>query len=151
MRPQRNLFDAVATGLATILGAGIFSVIAPAAWVAGPALLVSFSIAASIALCNALSSAQLASAFPRSGGTYEFGRQVLGSWWGYLAGWMFLVANTVGPGVIALAFGDYLHDAFSAIPARLAAVMAALTITAINAGIRRSARIRNRFNLNDKR
>jgi len=76
-RPQLNLFDAVATGLAAILGAGIFSVIAPAAGIAGPALLVSFSIAASIALCNALSSSQLASAFPRSGGTYEVGRQVL--------------------------------------------------------------------------
>jgi len=35
---------------------------------------------------------------------YEVGRQVLGHWWGYLAGWMFLVANTVGTGVIALAF-----------------------------------------------
>ena len=69
LRPQLNLFDAVATGLAAILGAGIFSVIAPAAGVAGPALLVSFSIAASIAFCNALSSAQLASAFPHSGGT----------------------------------------------------------------------------------
>jgi membrane protein implicated in regulation of membrane protease activity len=42
--------------VAAILGAGIFSVISPAAGIAGPALLVSFSIAASIALCNALSS-----------------------------------------------------------------------------------------------
>jgi len=55
---------------------------------------------------------------------------------------MFLVANTAGPGVIALAFGDYLHGAFSAIPARLAAIMAALTVTAINAaGIRRSVHV----------
>jgi APA family basic amino acid/polyamine antiporter len=142
LRPQLNLFDAVATGLAAILGAGIFSVIAPAAGIAGPALLVSFSIAASIALCNALSSAQLASAFPRSGGTYEFGRQVLGPWWGYLAGWMFLVANTVGPGVIALAFGYYLHGVFNAIPPRLAAIVAVLIVTAINAaGIRRSVHV----------
>ncbi len=142
LRPQLNLFDAVSTGLAAILGAGIFSVIAPAAGIAGPALLVSFLIASLIALCNALSSAQLASVFPRSGGTYEFGRQVLGPWWGYLAGWMFLVANTVGPGVIALAFGEYLHGAFSVIPTRLAAIVAALTVTAINAaGIRRSVHV----------
>jgi basic amino acid/polyamine antiporter, APA family len=63
LRPQLNLFDAVATGLAAILGAGIFSVIAPAAGIAGPAFLASLSIAALIALCNALSSAQLASIF----------------------------------------------------------------------------------------
>ena len=105
LKPQLSLFDAVAAGLAAILGAGIFSIIAPAAALAGPALLVSFVIAAFVALCNALSSVQLAAAFPRSGGTYEFGRRMLGGWWlGFTAGWMFLVANTVGPGVSALAF-----------------------------------------------
>ena len=142
LRPQLNLFDAVATGLAAILGAGIFSVIAPAAGIAGPAFLISLSIAALIALCNALSSAQLASVFPRSGGTYEFGRQVLGPWWGYLAGWMFLVANTVGPGVIAVTFGYYLHGVFNTVPPRLAAVLIVLIVTAINAaGIRRSVHV----------
>ena len=50
LRPHLNLFYAVATGLAAILGAGIFSVNAPAAGIAGPALLVSFSIAASLAV-----------------------------------------------------------------------------------------------------
>jgi amino acid transporter len=55
---------------------------------------------------------------------------------------MFLVANTIGPGVIALTFGYYLHGVFNEIPARLAAIMAALTITAINAaGIRRSVHV----------
>jgi basic amino acid/polyamine antiporter, APA family len=142
LRPQLNLFDAVATGLAAILGAGIFSVIAPAAGIAGPAFLASLSIAALIALCNALSSAQLASIFPRSGGTYEFGRQVLGPWWGYLAGWMFLIANTVGPGVIALTFGYYLHGVLNTVPPRVAAVLIVLVVTAINAaGIRRSVHV----------
>jgi APA family basic amino acid/polyamine antiporter len=84
--PSEWLKDTVATGLAAILGAGIFSVIAPALGIDGPALLVSFSIADSIALCNALSSTQLASAFPLAGGTYEFGRRVLGSWWDYWLG-----------------------------------------------------------------
>jgi len=136
------MFDAVATGLAAILGAGIFAVIAPAAKIAGPALLVSFVIGAFVALCNALSSAQLAVVFPRSGGTYEFGRRMLGPWWGFSAGWMFLVANTVGPGAIALAFGGYLNAAVSVVPARTAAVVAALVMTMLNAGgIRRSVRV----------
>jgi APA family basic amino acid/polyamine antiporter len=139
LRPQLRLFDAVATGLAAILGAGIFAVIAPAASIAGPALLVSLAIAAFVALCNALSSTQLAVVFPRSGGTYEFGRRMLGPWWGFAAGWMFLTANTVGPGVIALAFGGYLHAALPGIPIRFAAVAAALVMTMLNAsGIRRS-------------
>jgi APA family basic amino acid/polyamine antiporter len=142
LRPQLRFFDAVATGLAAILGAGIFAVIAPAAKIAGPALLVSFAIGAFVALCNALSSTQLAVIFPRSGGTYEFGRRMMGPWWGFSAGWMFLVANTVGPGAIALAFGGYLNAAVGFVPPRTAAVVAALGMTMLNsAGIRRSVRV----------
>lgn len=141
LKPQLSLFDAVATGLAAILGAGIFTVIAPAAALAGPALLVSFCIAAFVAFCNALSSVQLAAAFPRSGGTYEFGRQMLSPWWGYTAGWMFLVANTVGLGVSALAFGSYLHAVWPIISDRAAAIAAATVMTLLDAvGIRRSVR-----------
>jgi APA family basic amino acid/polyamine antiporter len=135
------MFDAVATGLAAILGAGIFAVIAPAAGIAGPALIISLCIAAFVALCNVLSSTQLAAVLPRTGGTYEFGRRLMGHWWGYSAGWMFLVANTVGPGVIALAFGGYLHAAWGVVPVRAAAVLATLAMTGLNAvGIRRSVK-----------
>jgi len=142
LRPQLKFFDAVATGLAAILGAGIFAVIAPAAKIAGPALLVSLAIGAFVALCNALSSAQLAAVLPRTGGTYAFGRRMMGPWWGFSAGWMFLVANTVGPGAIALAFGGYLNAVVGSVPARDAAVAAALAMTALNAaGIRRSVRV----------
>ena len=139
LRPQLNLLDAVSTGLAAILGAGIFAVIAPAAGIAGPALLISLLIAGFVALCNALSSAQLAAVLPRTGGTYEFGKRMLGNWYGFSAGWMFLVANTLGPGVIALAFGSYLHAIVGIIPVRVASVGAAISMTLINAfGIRRS-------------
>lgn len=142
LRPQLGMFDAVSTGLAAILGAGIFAVIAPAAGIAGPALLVSLIIASFVAFCNALSSTQLAAVFPRSGGTYEFGRRMLGSWWGFAAGWMFLTANTVGPGVTALAFGGYVQAVWGAVPAREAAVAAALVMMMLNAaGIRRSVRV----------
>ena len=142
LKPQLSLFEAIATGLAAILGAGIFAIIAPTAGLAGPAILVSFCIAAFVALCNALSSIQLAAAFPRSGGTYEFGRRMLGERWGYITGWMFLVANTVGPGVSALAFGSYLHAVWPVIPERIAAIGIAAVIIALDAGgIRRSVRV----------
>jgi APA family basic amino acid/polyamine antiporter len=55
---------------------------------------------------------------------------------------MFLVANTVGPGAIALAFGGYLNAAVGIVPVRTAAVIAALAMTMLNAaGIRRSVRV----------
>ena len=141
LRPQLHLYDAVATGLAAILGAGIFAVIAPAAGLAGPAILVSLLIAAAVAFCNAMSSVQLARVLPRTGGTYRFANQMLGPWWGFIAGWMFVAANSIGPGVIAIAFGGYAHAAEPAIDARVAAVVMAVAICTINAsGIRRSTR-----------
>ena len=55
---------------------------------------------------------------------------------------MFLTANTVGPGVIALAFGYYFHAVWVVVPARTAAVVAALVMTMLNAaGIRRSVHV----------
>jgi APA family basic amino acid/polyamine antiporter len=80
LRPQLGMFDAISTGLAAILGARIFAVIAPAAGIAGPALLISLVIGAFVVFCNALSSNQLAAVFPRSGSTDEFGRNMLGPW-----------------------------------------------------------------------
>jgi len=142
LRPQLHLYDAVATGLAAILGAGIFAVIAPAAGIAGPALLISLVLAALVAFCNAMSSTQLARILPRTGGTYQFGGRMLGPWWGFIAGWMFITANSLGPGVIAIAFGGYLHAAWPQIPVRTAAVAIAIAVTLINAaGIKRSVRI----------
>ena len=63
-----------------MIGAGVFSVFAPAATSAGAGLLVGLVIAAVVAYCNATASAQ----YPTSGGTYVYGRERLG---GGLASW----------------------------------------------------------------
>ena len=89
--------DAVVVGLSAMLGAGVFVAFAPAAQAAGRGLLIGLGIAAVVAFCNAVASAQLASSYPASGGTYLFGREVLGPWWGFLAG-VERVAATRGDG-----------------------------------------------------
>ena len=76
--------DAVLIGLGSMIGAGVFSVFAPAATSAGAGLLVGLVIAAVVAYCNATASAQLAAQYPTSGGTYVYGRERLG---GGLASW----------------------------------------------------------------
>ena len=60
-----------------------------------------------IAFCNAVASAQLASSYPSSGGTYLFGREVLGPWWGFLAGWGFVVGKTASCAAMAMTFAAY--------------------------------------------
>lgn len=77
-----------------MIGAGIFTALAPAAAAAGGGLLVGLSVAAVVAYCNATSSARLAARYPESGGTYVYGRERLGPFWGYLAGWGFVAGKT---------------------------------------------------------
>ena len=74
-----------------MLGAGVFAAFSPAAAAAGAGLLIGLAVAALVAYCNATASAQLAAQYPTSGGTYIYGRERLGPWWGFLAGWGFVV------------------------------------------------------------
>ncbi len=99
--------DAVVVGLSAMLGAGVFVAFTPAAAAAGSGLVVALGVAAVIAFCNAVASAQLASSYPASGGTYLFGREVLGPWWGFLAGWGFVVGKTASCAAMAMTFAAY--------------------------------------------
>src|SRR6478752_1528880 len=102
-----GLGDAVVIGLGSMIGAGVFAAYGPAARAAGAGLLVGPALAAVVAYCNATASAQLAAAYPRAGGTYLYGREVLGDWWGFLAGWGFVVGKTASCAAMALTFAAY--------------------------------------------
>jgi APA family basic amino acid/polyamine antiporter len=129
-------FDAVTIGLGSMLGAGIFVALAPAAAAAGSGLLVGLGIAAVIAYCNATSSARLAARYPQSGGTYIYGRERLGAFWGHTAGWSFIVGKTASCAAMALTVGYYVWPA----QAHAVAVAAVVALTAVNyTGIQKSA------------
>src|SRR4029450_9286735 len=100
-------FDAVVIGLGSMIGAGVFSAFAPAAASAGALLLVGLALAAGVAYCNAVASAQLAAQYPTSGGTYVYGGERLGEWWGFLAGWGFVICKTASCAAMALTFASY--------------------------------------------
>ncbi|REG00963.1 amino acid/polyamine/organocation transporter (APC superfamily) [Asanoa ferruginea] len=119
-----------------MIGAGIFSALAPAAAAAGTGLLIGLAVAAVVAYCNATSSARLAARYPASGGTYVYGRERLGEFWGYLAGWGFVVGKIASCAAIALTVGAYVWPS----QAHAVAVLAVLALTAINyVGIQKSA------------
>jgi APA family basic amino acid/polyamine antiporter len=99
--------DAVVIGLGSMIGAGVFAAFGPAARAAGTGLLIGLLIAAVIAYCNAVASAQLAAVYPTSGGTYVYGRERLGHWWGFTAGWGFVVGKTASCAAMALTFAAY--------------------------------------------
>jgi APA family basic amino acid/polyamine antiporter len=76
--------------------------------VAGAGLLIGLAVAALVAYCNATASAQLAAQYPTSGGTYIYGRERLGPWWGFLAGWGFVIGKTASCAAMALTFAAYV-------------------------------------------
>jgi APA family basic amino acid/polyamine antiporter len=131
-----GLFDAVVIGLGAMIGAGVFVAFAPAAEAAGSGLLVGLGIAGAVAYCNATSSAQLAALYPQSGGAYEYGRRRLGPYWGFLAGWAFVVGKTASCAAMALTFGVYVWPAQQ----RSVAVAVVVAVTAVNyRGIQKTA------------
>ncbi|MFI6760542.1 APC family permease [Micromonospora sp. NPDC050417] len=131
--------DAVIIGLGSMLGAGVFVVFAPATAAAGSAtgLLTALAVAGLVAYCNADSSARLAARYPESGGTYVYGRERLGNFAGWLAGWSFVAGKTASCAAMALTIGAYLWPGH----ARLVAVVAVVAVTAVNlGGISKTAR-----------
>src|SRR2546429_4055425 len=94
--------DAVVLGLGSMIGAGVFAAFGPAARAAGTGLLIGLVVAAVIAYCNAVASAQLAAQYPLSGGTYLYGRERLGPWGGFVARWGLVVGQTASCAAVAL-------------------------------------------------
>jgi APA family basic amino acid/polyamine antiporter len=129
--------DAVVIGLGSMIGAGVFAAFAPAAQAAGAGLLIGLGIAAVVAYSNATASAQLAAQYPTSGGTYVYGRERLGEWWGFLAGWGFVIGKTASCAAMALTFAAYAAPEAWQRPVAIAAVIG---LAAVNyRGVTRTA------------
>lgn len=103
-----HLSGALLIGLGSILGTGAYVSVGLTAAIAGDLLIWAIVIAAFTALCNGLSSAQLAGAHPVSGGTYEYGYQYLNRPSGIVAGVLFIVAKSASAATAALVVADYL-------------------------------------------
>jgi APA family basic amino acid/polyamine antiporter len=136
LKRSLGLFDAVVIGLGSMIGAGIFVALGPAADVAGSGLLLALGVAAVIAFANATSTARLAALYPASGGTYVYGRERLGPFWGYLAGWAFIVGKTASCAAMALTVGLYVWPQH----ANAVAATAVVVLTAVNyLGVQKAA------------
>jgi APA family basic amino acid/polyamine antiporter len=120
--------DAVVIGLGSMIGAGIFAALAPAARAAGEGLLIGLLLAALVAYCNATSSAALAALYPQSGGTYVYGRERLNHFWGFVAGWGSVIGKLASCAAMALTFANYAAPSV----ARPLAVAAVVALTTIN-------------------
>jgi len=111
---EMGLMDATLIGVGAMIGAGIFVLTGIAAGVAGPALIITFSLNGVVALLTAFSYAELGSCYHDAGGGYLWVKEGLPKWNGFISGWMSWFAHAVACSLYALGFGAYfdlvLHE-----------------------------------------
>ncbi|MGW2664990.1 amino acid permease [Nocardia tengchongensis] len=110
LRRSMGLIPLIALSVGATLGTGIFVVLGEAAPLAGPAVVVSFVIAALAALFSALSYAELASAVPVSGSAYSYTYATLGEIVAWVCGWCLLLEYGVSVAAVAVGWGAYLNE-----------------------------------------
>jgi len=135
LKRELGMGGAVVTGLGSIVGTGAFVAIGLASSRWGDVVIWAIPLAAFVATFNGLSSAYLAGCFPVAGGTYEYGYRALNQWFGFGAGWLFLMAKTASAATAALGIALYMGIDNALVPIGAVAVIMGLVL----AGIRRTA------------
>jgi len=152
LKKTLNFFDATAIGIGAVVGAGIFAVLGVAVGYAGPAVIVSMIVAGTVALFTAISFAELSSAIPKEGGTYQYAYEMINPFVAFISGCMWLFAQTVAGSAVCIALASYFVGLLPSLPAKIGgvstvsivAVSAAVALTALNLrGTKHSARFNN--------
>ncbi|WGX99808.1 amino acid permease [Nocardioides sp. QY071] len=111
LRKDLSALDLTVFGVGVIIGAGIFVLTGTvAASNAGPALALSFVIAAVACGLAALCYAELASTVPVAGSAYTFSYATLGELVAWIIGWDLVLEFTVGAAALSTGFSAYLQE-----------------------------------------
>ena len=98
----------IVLALGVMIGAGIFSLAGrQAATMAGPAVIVSFLIAAVVCLLAALSYAELSSTLPTAGSVYTFAYVAFGELWAWIVGWALVLELVVAAALVSRVWAAY--------------------------------------------
>ncbi|MBZ4016410.1 amino acid permease [Streptomyces purpurogeneiscleroticus] len=97
-------------GISSVVGTGIFFVLGTTVPKAGPAVLLSFALAAVVAGLGALCYVELAGALPVSGSTYSYTYASLGEGAAYVVAWCLVLEYGVAVSTVAVSWGQYLNE-----------------------------------------
>lgn len=107
LRKTLSLLHVVASGVGIIVGAGIYVLLAPATEDAGGLVWISFVVSALVCGFTAMSYAELASMFPRTGGEYEYSSHVFGRRVTFMIGWGMAAGLVIASATVSLGFARY--------------------------------------------
>ncbi len=137
-----TLKNSIYLGLSSMIGAGLFNNIAPTAKISSYSTILGILLASTLAFANASSSAQLASLYPQTGGTYLYAKNILGKGAANVAGTVFIIGKTISCIAIALTLGNYL----SPVNSKEFAVLFSFVVFLIGfSGIHKTAKIAKWF------
>ena len=139
LRPVLGRWQLLCIGIGAIIGSGIFVIPGPAAaQFAGPAIVISFLIAALGCALADLCYAELSAMFPSAGSAYAFSTRAFGRVVGWLVGWLLLLEYLFAAAIVAQAFASYFCGLLNIADASTAALLQAVlpaVILAITAGL----------------
>ena len=134
-RAPVTAITAIALAVANMIGIGVFTSLGfqvrdlPS----GFALIMLWVLGGVIALCGGLSYAELAAAFPRSGGEYNLLSRIYHPAVGFLAGWLSATVGFSAPTALAaMAFSGYLGGAWPGAPELAVALAVVWTVTLVH-------------------
>ena len=106
---QLGAFQLTMLGIGAVIGTGIFVLTAEAGQKAGPAMMVSFVIAAVVCALAALAYAELASMVPVAGSAYTYTYGVLGEALAWIVGWALVLEYAVAAGAVSVGWSGYMN------------------------------------------
>jgi APA family basic amino acid/polyamine antiporter len=116
-----GLPQVTASGVAIIIGAGIYVLLGPATQEAGSHVWMSFLLSSALCALTAFSYMELSSMFPKAGSEHEFARQAFPRWIAATVGWSMAISLVVASATVALGFARYLQE-FVQVDIRWAAI-----------------------------
>lgn len=113
LRKDLTWLDLVVFGVSVVIGAGIFTVTASTTGdITGPAIWISFLIAAATCALAALCYAEFASTLPVAGSAYTFSYATFGEFLAWIIGWNLVLELAIGAAVVAKGWSSYLGTVF---------------------------------------